>query len=512
MERIKKVLNSEAGLLIENANNVSAKTIVDNRFELLKQSVDSVENKNDNFYCELIRLISDYLDKLYDSKIDDFPKTVFDKNGELIPQNYDYLSSGDIFKLRRANRDLAINLFEYVCAILEQNENIKLDRETLTKLLNRNPQLLSISVEESYLNRAFDFKKLAETINKNQTLKKSNISVDDIYQLLIDTCQIDNNNVFRLLISSKDFQENHQKLQELLTKCNGRTFVAITNIIIRNLDKNFDRLSIAKERKDNGFYEEVIISLLKSYSVEEDYNFIHMLLTDESISIDYNFDWADYFGQTSLKEIIAFSQNPTIIKDLLSKQENIQNTYWYGEAKVQLYRLYAIVGEYEKALALFQQNYNYAHDFTESFYSGFNKDGYAHGDMTYKDSLVAFIENICNSFKDKEIEYSYKRDLISRILNSENVKYINLEDILPLLQEVLTDEDFLLLLDALTEKYSDGRLGFINVDEQDEIFARYIIKISSYEEIQNILSTFNKRMGSKSLCLKNQFNSKKDDQ
>jgi len=175
---------------------------------------------------------------------------VFDENEDLIQQEYDELESSDIKKLCHVNRNLAGELFEYVCDILEKNKDIKLDREILTKLLNRNPKLFSLSVEQNYFYRNFDFERLVAILNKNETLKKSNISIDDIYQILVDTCQIDNEEIFGYLISSEDFQKNHQKIDEFLNECNGKAFADITNIIIKYFDKDYDRISIVKKRKE----------------------------------------------------------------------------------------------------------------------------------------------------------------------------------------------------------------------------------------------------------------------
>lgn len=491
MQHIKEILDSEAGLLIEN-NNEDNKIVVDNRFELLKQRVDLIENKNDNFYSYLIKVISDYLNELYDSKIQNFPSIVLDINGKLISQEYNSLNTSDIYKLSVANSDLANKLFEYVSEILENNKNIQLGTDTITKLFNRNPKATSFSVEQTYLYRAFDYKKLVNIINENDLLKKSNINIEEIYQILIDSFQIDNDIVFEGLINSDDFKKNHQKVIDLLKKCNATTFLDITNIIIRHFDKDFDRLSIVKSRNKDYFIERVIIELLNHYLNEEDCNFIHEILSDENIKIDYNYDYADYFGQTSLKELLALKGNKVIIKALLSKEENIQSNYWHGESKIQLYRLYAILGEYDKAINLFQQKYNYANDFTEDFYDGFNKDGIAYGDITYEDSFVEFLEAICTSFKNENIEYLTQIEYISRILNSENVKFINLEEVLSILFGVLNEEDFELLLQSLNKKYNNGSLKYFVVNEQEEgLFRRYKINIVNKEEKENILSIYN---------------------
>lgn len=503
LEKIKKILDSDAGLI----NN--KEKVVDNRFKLIKQSISLIENKDDDFYSELISLISNYIDKLYDSKIDDFPIIVFDENGERIPQEYDTLDSRDMYNLKDANREFSESLFNYVCEILKANKNVKLDIETLKRLLNRNPKLFTLSVEQDYLYRTFDFEKLVKIIKSNKTLKKSNINTDEVYQLLIDTCQLNNSDVFGNLVNPSDFKENHKKIDELLNICNAKTFVEVTSIIRRNFDKDYDRLTILKQRNEKYFCERVLINMLKSHINESDSEFVHQILTDDDISIDYNYDWADYFGQTSLRELLAFSDNKTIIKDLLSKQDNIKNCYWHGDFKIQLYRLYAIIGDYQKALTNFNENYNYAYDFTEDYPNGFNKDGYAKGDLTYRDSLVAFIENICYSLSKDGLDDSVKNSIISSILNSEKVQYINISEILFTIQNTLSAEDFKILVDSLVDKHNNGDLGFIVAEENDGgLFDRYIIRMATNEEIQETLSSLNKKDAPKVLSL---TRTKKDD-
>lgn len=486
LEKIKIYLDSQAGLIVSQTDETE-KNVVDNRIKLIEKEISLIENKDYEFYSELIKLISVYIDKLYETEINDFPNVVFATNGKLIPQNYDILKRSDIFNLRRANRDFCESLFNFVCNILENNKDVKLDIETLTKLLNRNPKPFEFTLEESYLYRCFDFKKLVKILKNNETLSKSNISIDNIYQMLIDAYQIDNEDVFGHLIKPEEFKENNAKIIELLNKCNAQTFVKITDIIIRYFDKDFDRLTIAKKRTTKNFFERLIICILKSRITENDSILIHKLLNDKEISINYNYYYADYFGQSSLKELLAFSNDRNIIKDLLSKPENIQNCYFNGDYGIQLYRLYAILGDYEKAVELFEKNYNYAHDFTEDYTSGF-KDGYATGDFTYSDSLVEFVRNICNSFEKDAIDYDYKKDIIDRILNSQNVIYINIDEVLPMIKNTLSSDDFAGILSILEEKHKSGKLGFIAVDEKDSFYDKYTIRLATEEEIFNSLA------------------------
>ena len=87
LESVKKLLDSDAGLIIEDMSQPTNKKIVDNRLVLIRQKVELIENKNDAFYSELIKLIGNYIGKLYDKKVEDFPNIVFAENGEILSQN-----------------------------------------------------------------------------------------------------------------------------------------------------------------------------------------------------------------------------------------------------------------------------------------------------------------------------------------------------------------------------------------------------------------------------------------
>lgn len=502
LESIKKILNSDAGLIVEDMSQPTDKKVIDNRIALIKQNIESIKNKDDNFYAELIKLIGNYIDQLYDKKIKDFPSIVLDENGKTTTQDYDELNSSDIFNLTKSNKELSEKLFEYVCSILENNKDVKLDIETLKRLLNRNPKLFTFSVEECYLYRPFNYKKLVKIINENQTLEKSNISIDNVYQLLLDTCQINNNDVFGGLVKSEQFSQNHQKIDEILSWCNAKTFVEITNIIRQNFDNNFDRFSIAKKRNKNKFCELLIIELLHYHADKDDCNLIHQILTDSEIEIDYDLYSADYFGEKDLKSTIALSGNRTIIKDLLSKEQNIQNYYSYGDHGIQLYILYAVVGDYEKAITNFEEIYNFKHDLDDED-KNWDRSGYAYGGWGYEDSLARFIGNMCDSFKEDSVDYSMIINLISRVINSENVKYINLEETLTPIQEVLSTDDFKLLVDTLLEKHNSGNLGFLTVNDHEGMFTRYIISIANEDEVQNQLDILNKKEKNKVLIKSN---------
>ena len=68
LENIKRILDSDAGLIVRDISR--GKELIDNRFALIAQCIEQVENKDDSFYAELIRLVSGYIDKLYDGETD----------------------------------------------------------------------------------------------------------------------------------------------------------------------------------------------------------------------------------------------------------------------------------------------------------------------------------------------------------------------------------------------------------------------------------------------------------
>ena len=486
LENIERILNSDAGLVVRDISR--GKELIDNRFALIVQCIEQTENKDDSFYAKLIRLVSGYIDKLYDGKTD-VPTTVFDENGEELELEYDELSFSDTVKLNFTNKCLTKKLFEYICSILEANKDVELDVETLKRLLNRSPKKNTLSVEEELLYRPFDYKRLVEIINKNGILKKLNISVDDIYQILYETWQLNNEGVFGGLVTPTEFNQNHQKVDEVLNVCNVESFVEITNIIRRIFDKNFDRFKFAKKRSEDNFRENLIIVLLH-HPTEEDYALIHQILTDSEIQINYNLYYADSVGDTDLKSLIALSGEPQIIRDLLSKEQNVQAYYRYGETSIQLFRLYAIIGEREKALASFNESYDCACDYTGEYNNELDRGECAYGYWQYEDSVAGFIDDLCTSFDKQNTDYQTRIAVINEILNSNRVRYINLEETLPAIERTLSEEDFKALVDFLVLKRNSGALGFIVADEIDDLVNRYAIRLATEEEIQSNLAAF----------------------
>ena len=80
---------------------------------------------------------------------------------------------------------------------------------------------------------------------------------------------------------------------------------------------------------------------------------------------------------------------------------------------------------------------------------------------------------------------------------------------MPILKEVLSNEDFKVLFDNLLLRQSNGNLNFVTATENnDYILDHYMIKIVNDEELKNILTSFNNDKSPKDLVLNH---SKKDE-
>lgn len=227
---------------------------------------------------------------------------VLDENCQLIPQEYGRIhNDNDIANLHQADIDLSKSLFEYVCDILENNKDIMLDVETLKYLLDRDSKLSDLAIEGHYEYRTFNYSRLAKIIKENQTLEKSNICIEDIYQVLIQTFQLNNEDVFGNLVTPLEFKRNHEEIDLALLDCYAKVFVEITSIIRKFFDEDFDRLAIVKFRDSGNFGEKVIIELLNSDIDDQDKEFINKILSDENIEIDYDL----HYSGTTLKDVLA---------------------------------------------------------------------------------------------------------------------------------------------------------------------------------------------------------------
>ncbi len=126
LESIEDILKSEAILLVNNSDDIKQlakrdnnviKKAVDNRFELVKQLIDSMDDKSDTFYVELIQIISTYINQLYDREIDFCNVEINSSSNseELDSLDTIYFNYNDSYILAKSNRKLSAQLFDYVC-------------------------------------------------------------------------------------------------------------------------------------------------------------------------------------------------------------------------------------------------------------------------------------------------------------------------------------------------------------------------------------------------------------
>ncbi len=468
IDKIKDILESDAIV-------INDEEIIDNRMYLIKHNIIK-KDTDDNFCIELIKLISNHLNELCDKFT--YYKKAYDEKGNLININYN-IDSKIISSLKLKNRSFAKELFNYVCKILENNQFIKLDKNTLINLLNRQPINSNLDLNHY---RNFDFEKIIDIINKNKLLEKLNINTDDLYQILLDTYQINNTYAFVNLINNEEFIKNKSKLNEILLCVKPEIFIDIYNIIKNNYDKNYDIFNIIKKRNKNNFCEKIIVELLNRNISEQDCNLIHKILTDSEITINYNYYIASYYGETDLKSLIALSRKKLLINDLLSKEENIQNGYSEGENGIHLFSLYAIIGDYNKALNTFKENYSPKDDYI--YNSLEKKDCIYVSNYPYIDSFTELIYAFLNSFDEFNIEYEKRKDIIRQVLQLENIGFIKLEKILSILKKVLLQEDYELIINDLISRKNECNLKFIKVND---VFAD-TLKLMSDEEVNAYLT------------------------
>ena len=214
LEKIKDILESDAEV-------ISNEDIIDNRMYLIKHYIDKINNIDDNFYIELIKLISNHINELCDEFT--YYKKTYDKKGNLINTNYN-IDNKIMYSLHSENKKFAKILFNYVCNILTNNKFIKLDKNTLKNLLNRRPKYSDLDLCHY---RPFDFEYLINIINENKLLEKASIDTDSLYQILLDTYQINNEYAFVNLISHEEFTKNKNKLNEILLCVKPEIFINI---------------------------------------------------------------------------------------------------------------------------------------------------------------------------------------------------------------------------------------------------------------------------------------------
>ena len=463
---MQEVLNKIEEILKTDAIIDLCGSTVDNRINLIKYEVNNVKDKDDLFYEKLIELISKYYSKISNKKIVNGIRIGFDNYGNKVERNYIKYDLTDML-LKTRNIICSKELFDYVCELLKKNKDIKLDYEILKKLLTD---------DLNYCN----YHQLVKILYKNKTLMKSEITVEQIYQLLIDTYQISNCLVVPFLISKDDFKKNHEKIDEFLLDCNGEMFAKVISIIKISFDSNYDWLSLLKNAESKVIPEEVIIELI---NIPESSSDILKILNDSHFEINYNYISNDGI---ELINLLALTNDRLLIKNLLSKDENLRKTYSNGYSKINLYHLYALTGQYDQALASFENNYSDSNNKLDTI-------GYIRS-LESISNLYRLIVLLCDSFTEYKIDYYEKLNIIFRILDNKNIKYIDI-NILKFIENenVLKDDDYKTLVKNIINRYKDGYIKFTDFefDDKDNLNNNtYIIRILPEEEVKNYFKDF----------------------
>lgn len=472
---MKEVLNKIEEILESDIFVSTNNEIIDNRLSLITKEIESFKNKDNYFYLELIKVLA----KIFEEKEN---SNIFQDKHDGNDNNIIYLD--DRNKLTRLdllhqNNIFKKNVFLYICTILKENKDIVIDYETLKKLFNCQPTKMSMLPYNEYLKNSFCYKKLAIILDENQTLKKSNITIDQIYQLLIDTYQIDEKDVFIHLISGDDFKNNHIRIDDFLKKCNGKTFAIVTNIIKNNYDKNYDCINILKSKDSKVHIEDVIIESLNN---SESYNLICEIMKNKDIDVNYDYIYSDYFGCSTLKDLLAISNNQIIIEELLKDNCNIKDIYQHGSSKIYLHHLYALIGEYQKALDGFNKEYI---DYPE------NKKHLGYFYTTSDDNeLTKLFSNLCKSFIRNNISSSDRLKILNEFMNNDKINFID-QSLIKMIKDnnILSEQELLLFEQNLIDRYQSGNLNFIKYKIDlfsDEYGCPYKVEVLNNLQIQEL--------------------------
>lgn len=532
MEPIKQILDNQNVVVHLQDRKIE---IEDERINNLIHFIDS-DKRNDAFYQQVIDELVREIDFLYQKEPPVFTGVVVDSQEKVLPNyksicqdrwnvtssknqnrlqdllmytspNREHTSQEDqieeaIYTLEkierqvtRSDRRLAENIFRYIKTILENHPDITFKKETITRLFNTNPELFPFSSDEIYDDRMLDYASLAKIMNQNKTLEKSGFTTEDILKLLIDTYQVRNEKIWKEFLTPEQVQTSHQTIDEFLSHCNAKMFVHISNIITRNFDANYDRYTLIKEHsKDNKAFPTVVLKELSHVAeTEADYQLMEQLLTDDEIQIDWNLSHRDYFSETdiNLKTDLALTRNPKILSILLQNPNRIHTYYSYGEAiYISLFEIYAILGDYEKSIQAleekFHDNQNYA-SYVDNPQEKLQKGIPIVIPPYFQDVFTQYIETLVKSFEDRKINENKRKEILSRVLNSKAITYINPIEVLEKMEPTLSKENFQELVNKLREREQNGEIRFVT---REEYGLDQIIRTIKEDEVERVFSEF----------------------
>lgn len=473
LQQIKEILQSDASCEIKTQRKGNDfKTTIrieDNRFHNIRQLVKQIEQKNNKNYRKLIELISDYIGQIYD-------KEDFD-NGTVCSKDYNN-------KQEDANYDFAERLFNYICKVLKTNPNITLSVKAIENLLRIQQNIISdkLSSPESEID-------LINILIKNKTLEKSNISTYQTYQILMKSDRISDQYALPYLITPKQFNENHKLIDEFLKSCDVPEFIDVMDIIKDYFDEKFNILPFIFENKNEYFVENLIYELNHWRPIKaDDFDIILAIFNNKNLKIDFNENfYISGIGPISLFEIICSYKNNSIIKAMLEHPNANICELNSHKARISLCKTYCYIKEFEKFLNELNKNVGTEHlGENKNIDNIFKQAGYISLN-NYPESLrTDYILTICDSLKTQNIDYERLKHIIELIINDDNLNYFELDDILPSLQELLSEEDFKKLLNTIAQRQKEGKLTLIKAERDQEERYKFIINKISIKEFEEI--------------------------
>lgn len=541
MKAIDEIINDQNLNVTLNPDGVVAK---DTRLEKLQEAVTQEKNKDHTFYQNLIQDILKVMEKIEEQTIKgpDFTGTISDSRGFPLPSYLDLyrnqhqiLMQQDSKKLQdflqygyelnnsleqenisvslkqkvdnasiqlkrinyyfdRANINLSNALFTYIGKLIQENPDITLSYDTLRVLLDTQPAPFYDSIENLYYSkRQYNFQSLAEILKQNNTLKKSGLSTEDTYQLLIDTHQIHRPEMWLALLTPEEVQSSsHQVLDDFLNGCDISTFITINDFFAKLFDPSYDTYTklIKRIQKNPEMATTILERLCRKASTEQDYNFIADVLTNKNITIDYNKQFRDYINDTgyTITTSLALTRNPKILSILMQDSNKKYCFYGYSEATfITSYEIDAILGDYENSIQKFRtqyrdtQNYSAYVDNPEEKLKkqeSFEIPPYA------TDILVQYMDTLTESFKKRQIPEEMQKNILIHIFESDCIGYMNLEEVLEKLQGSQTQENMEAIITILQRRNQQGQIHFI----QKSIHWEQIISVMNNQEIQDVFT------------------------
>lgn len=541
MKAIDEIINDQNLNVTLNPDGVVAK---DTRLEKFQEAVAQEKNKDNTFYQNLIHDILKVMEKIEEQMIKgpDFTGTITDSRGFPLPSyldlyrnqhqilmqqdskkfqdflQYGYELNNSLeqenisvslkqkidnasiqlrrinYYFNRANINLSNALFAYIGKLIQENPDITLSYDTLRVLLDTQPAPFYDSIENLYYSkRQYNFQSLAEILKQNNTLKKSGLSTEDTYQLLIDTHQIHKPEMWLALLTPEEVQSSsHQVLDDFLNGCDISTFITINDFFAKLFDPSYDPYTklIKRIQKNPEMATTILERLCRKASTEQDYNFIADVLTNKNITIDYNKQFRDYINDTgyTITSSLALTRNPKILSILMQDSNKKYCFYGYSDVTfITSYEIDAILGDYENSIQKFRtqyrdmQNYSAYVDNPEEKLKkqeSFEIPPYA------TDILVQYMDTLTESFKKRQIPEEMQKNILIRIFESDCIGYMNLKEVLEKLQESQTQENMEAIITILQRRNQQGQIHFI----QKIIHWEQIISVMNDQEIQDVFT------------------------